>query len=277
MEGRLKGAVVGSLIAETATLPADVVKVRLQLEACRRAPSARSVAFAMFRTEGPTSFFKGLTPALLRQTCYTSLSMVLYEPVLDALSSSDRGDEATYVTRLLAGGFSGALSITVFNWTEVIKTRLQGSHVRTSLTDTVVGIYANGGIRSFWSGWTPNVARVFVVNAAELGTYDEAKNRLQKLDAFEHSPTLSHVAASGVAGVVSATCSTPLDVLQTRLMYEAAGSTSDSILARVATIAKSEGVGGLYKGFTAIVARKVAWCTVFFVIYEKMRANRSED
>ena len=33
-----------------------------------------------------------------------------------------------------------------------------------------------------------------------------------------------------------------------------------------------EGISSLYKGFVPIVVRKVLWCSLFFVAYEKVRA-----
>ena len=52
--------------------------------------------------------------------------------------------------------------------------------MQTSASGTTMGsvlrtVYSKGGVLSFWAGLTPNVCRTFLVNAAELGTYDEAK------------------------------------------------------------------------------------------------------
>ena len=36
------------------------------------------------------------------------------------------------------------------------------------------------------------------------------------------------------------------------------------------TTVRTEGVMALYKGFTPIFARKIVWCSAFFVCYEKV-------
>ena len=36
-------------------------------------------------------------------------------------------------------------------------------------------MYGRSGIRGFWAGLQPNIVRTFLVNAAELGTFDTVK------------------------------------------------------------------------------------------------------
>ena len=171
-----------------------------------------------------------------------------------------------------AGGTAGALSIAVFNPTEVLKTQMQTAADATTMRAVAARVHAEGGILAFWSGVFPNVARTFLVNAAELGTYDEAKSRLVPVVGDNAA---AHIGASGIAGVASACTSTPADVVKTRLM-NAAGGAGDRQYAGVVdaarTIVRDEGVGALYKGFTPIVVRKVLWCSAFFVTYEQLRA-----
>lgn len=83
---RFAAASVGAVVAETITLPIDIAKVRLQMQAPLFDGSFRYTGFlqAIFRVandEGPTALWRGITPALLRQVSYTSLSFVLYTPV----------------------------------------------------------------------------------------------------------------------------------------------------------------------------------------------------
>ena len=41
------------------------------------------------------------------------------------------------------------------------------------MVDVTRHVYANAGILGFWAGVYPNVVRCFLVNAAEIGTYDQ--------------------------------------------------------------------------------------------------------
>jgi len=50
------------------------------------------------------------------------------------------------------------------------------------------------------------------------------------------------------------------------------GEASRGILATCMMTVRKEGFGALYKGFTLIVIRRMIWCMVFFVIYERLMA-----
>jgi len=275
---RFVGSAVGALIAETITLPTDVAKVRLQVQSVGASgPAYTGLVDCLTKTykaEGATALWKGLAPALVRQVCYTSMSLVIYEPIRDGyksiLQSGDVTASPSYPVRLAAGGTAGAVAISIFNPAEVVKTQVQTSSVPTTMMSVIKKISAADGIAGFWAGVKPNVARTFLVNAAELGTYDEAKQRLQP---YLGSGLLSHVGASGCAGFTSACVSTPADVIKTRLMNQSGGQKQYSgIVDAATTIVKQEGPQALYKGFLPICVRKLIWCAAFFVSYEKIRA-----
>merc|ERR1719203_1081319 len=135
--------------------------------------------------------------------------------------------------------------------------------------DVISRVWAADGLAGFWAGVKPNVARTFLVNAAELGTYDEAKSQLTP---YLGDGLLSHVGASGCAGFISACVSTPADVVKTRMMNSAGGKQQYSSMPHAAyRILLDEGPLALYRGFLPILVRKLIWCTVFFVIYEQLR------
>mmetsp|Transcript_12361 Transcript_12361/g.15330 ORF Transcript_12361/g.15330 Transcript_12361/m.15330 type:complete len:280 (-) Transcript_12361:513-1352(-) len=263
--GRFGASLVSSGVAETLTLPTDVAKVRLQVQV--QGGSKGVVYTGMIdclrktaTNEGYPALWKGLSPALIRQCCYSSLSLVLYEPVRDnivSLTSTRSGNvnNPTFMQRLLAGGTAGALSISVFNWTEVLKTQMQTSSGTTpSMFNVFSRIYQSEGILGFWAGLKPNIARTFLVNAAELGTYDQAK---EMIAAVVGDNPVAHLSASGVAGIASACTSTPADVIKTRLM-NSAGSTHEysGVVDAFTSIVRTEGPGALYKGFIPISVRK---------------------
>lgn len=276
---RLVASALGATVAETLTLPVDVTKVRLQVQnsssATPRYSGLADCLIKIYRTEGAHALWKGLVPALARQINYTSLSFVLYEPIRDGYKSILQGTDASlspsYPVRLAAGGTAGGVAIAVFNPTEVVKTQVQ-THVGSGMGMMAVikKVWQADGILGFWAGVKPNLARTFMVNAAELGTYDEAKELLQP---YLGNGLFTHVGASGVAGFTSACTSTPFDVIKTRLMNSAGGQQQYSgIVDAGCQIVKQEGPLALYKGFLPICIRKLLWCGVFFVSYEQIRA-----
>merc|ERR1712087_924312 len=156
------------------------------------------------------------------------------------------------------------------------KTKMQTNQSLThslSMTQIMKNVYAMDGIVGFWAGVWPNICRAFLVNAAEIGMYDNAKNWIIHDYQLCSDGIIGHVGASFVAGVSSALISTPVDVIKTRMMNQAGEVGNKSNMFRMLiTIPKQEGFGALYKGFYPIICRKVVWCTAFFVTYERVRS-----
>ena len=121
---RFAASSIGALIAESITLPTDVAKTRLQVQASAlgqpRYTGLADCVTRIYREEGARALWKGIWPALIRQVCYSSLSLVLYEPVRNAIGSlkesvvvvgtgHDDDGQPSFVERLLAGGTAGKL------------------------------------------------------------------------------------------------------------------------------------------------------------------------
>lgn len=271
---RLLASAIGAGIAEATTLPTDVAKVRLQLQSSSlgelRYHGMVDCIMKVARVEGLRALWKGIVPALIRQVSYHSFTFVLYEPIRDMVSIvlGMEAARSNYLQRLLAAGSSAAIAITLFNPTEVLKTQMQSSSGNLTMKEVAKKVWNKDGFKGFWPGLRPNVVRTFLVNGAEIGTYDESK--LLLLESVGDG-LVAHISASFVAGLASACVSTPADVVKTRFM-NAAGSDQayKGIMHTAYSILRDEGFLALYKGFLLIVCRKLIWCTVFFVIYERL-------
>ena len=74
--------------------------------------------------EGPGALFKGLPPALVRQSTYGSLRYGLYGPIKDSLGITP-GQPVPLWKKIVAGGTAGAVASAVANPTDLMKVRLQ--------------------------------------------------------------------------------------------------------------------------------------------------------
>ena len=73
-------------------MPIDVVKTRLQMDGSGGGVKAYNgsldCATKLVRSEGPSSLFKGLPPALVRQSTYGSLRYGLYGPIKNSMGAN---------------------------------------------------------------------------------------------------------------------------------------------------------------------------------------------
>lgn len=169
---RFLASCVGALIAEGITLPIDTTKVRLQVQKSGAGDKVRYSGMmdclaTTAREEGVGGLFKGLAPALIRQVSYSSLTLILYEPIRDSIASIGRSSSSAgsggssgssaavpFWQRLLAAGTSGAIGIAVMNPTEILKTQLQASGENLTMAGVVRKVWAADGITGFWAGGT---------------------------------------------------------------------------------------------------------------------------
>ena len=264
---------IAAIVAETITLPSDVAKVRLQVQKTSEYNGMIDVFKKTYHREGIKGLWKGLSPALLRQVSYSSMSLVLYEPIRNSLVNAKEVEtnNIPFYKRLLAAGTAGGISIACMNPTEVLKTQMQTSEKNSkSMMQVYRSVLKYDGIKGFWAGCGPNVLRTFLVQAAEIGVYDQAKTALIPYVGGDNF--WAHLGGSGIAGLASAITSTPADVIKTRFMNNAGSKKEYNNLFHAAkSIINQEGFKGLYKGFTPILLRKLVWVSSFFVVYEQIR------
>ncbi len=286
---------VGACVAEVCTMPLDVTKTRLQLSRTSQGTRAPGLARSLLQVaseRGPAGLWSGLSPALLRQATYGSARIGLYEPAKRALASArgralgaprrqpaapSRPEPSPLVDKLLAGTMSGALASAAFNPTDRVKVLLQApvqpSAGRPSGRRGAVAVarevVRSEGFAGLYRGWGPTATRAALVAAAELATYDEFKARL--LDwGLEGGASTTHLAASGLAGLVAAAVSSPADVVKSRVMADPARY--PGFASALTTTLREEGPSALYRGFVPNAVRIVPHVCIGFVVLERLRA-----
>jgi solute carrier family 25 (mitochondrial carrier), member 14/30 len=177
---------------------------------------------------------------------------------------------------VLAGGTAGGIGIAFANPTDLIKIRMQADREGTRYRGTVHAfkeIIRSEGVLGLWKGVGPAVQRAIIVNAAELATYDQAKDILIGGFNMKADNVSTHFSASFMAGFCSAVASSPVDVIKNRLMSQPSGAGrlyKGVIDCGIKTI-QNEGIRGLYNGFIPNWFRLGPWCMVMFMTYEQYR------
>eukprot|EP00941_MAST-03F_sp_MAST-3F-sp1_P000159 g159.t1 len=256
-------------VADCFATPFDVIKVRMQNNIGKN-HSPASVALNITRKEGFRAFWKGLSPALLRQASYGSLRVGLYEQCKALLTSS--GNDLSIVNRCIAALVSGCLASAVASPTDLVRIRLQNQAVNrkyTSLGHTFVCIVREeGGIRGLYKGVGQTVQRAALVNCSELVSYDLAKNFFKRYGWADETPL--HCVAGIISGIFGGAVSTPIDLVKTRVM-SGGGTIYRGTFDCAVKIVQKEGAFSLCKGFLPYCSRNIPWTVSFFLTYEKVK------
>lgn len=156
--------------------PFERVKVMMQIQEGNKSKSMAGVVAEMYKTGGLRSIFKGSVATLARDGPGSALYFATYEYLKKELSSP--GEDLSLFAIMTAGGFAGvSMWLGVFP-IDTIKSTQQSSNVPISILQTTKSIYAKGGIKAFFPGVGPALARSFPANAATFLGVELARKAL---------------------------------------------------------------------------------------------------
>ncbi|KJE93454.1 carrier protein, variant [Capsaspora owczarzaki ATCC 30864] len=118
-------AVVATLVHDTFMNPFDVIKQRLQMEGSPF-KRARDCFKHIYRTEGPSAFYRSLSTQIAMNIPFQTCHFVAYEYFCSVLNPSGRYDPFSHV---VAGAGAGAIAAAITTPLDVVKTLLNTQEV----------------------------------------------------------------------------------------------------------------------------------------------------
>ncbi|KAI5862053.1 mitochondrial carrier [Durotheca rogersii] len=192
--GQISAAGFFSAIPMTAiTAPFERVKVILQVQGQRLKPGEEpkykgglDVVRQLYREGGVRSVFRGSAATLARDGPGSAAYFAAYEYIKRRLTPRDPATgapkgELSLTAITCAGGAAGiAMWIPVFP-IDTVKSRLQTAEGNVSVGGVVRELYARGGVKAFFPGFGPALARAVPANAATFLGVELAHQALKKV------------------------------------------------------------------------------------------------
>eukprot|EP01129_Flabellula_baltica_P006544 TRINITY_DN2461_c0_g1_i1.p1 TRINITY_DN2461_c0_g1~~TRINITY_DN2461_c0_g1_i1.p1 ORF type:complete len:331 (+),score=56.08 TRINITY_DN2461_c0_g1_i1:35-994(+) len=280
---------------EFTTLPIDVLKVRLQIDAMSNKSgvvrssgsfhlgSMSRILVRLVKEEGVFALWSGVTPALLRQLMYGGLRLGLYEPVKQMLNGGQfetKENKVPYWKKVLAGVICGSTAAAMVTPTDVLKIRFQaGKNFQQqrykSTFHAVKEIIKVEGVRGLYKGVAATSLRASIITAIELSVYDDCKYLISQYEILQPGfPT--HLAASLASGLIASIFANPIDFIKTRIQGQPVDASGKGIHYKnavdclVKTI-RSEGILALTTGFFPHYLRRGPHLVVSFLTLEYLR------
>lgn len=192
-----------------------------------------------------------------------------------------------FVKDLLAGGTAGGISKTIVAPIERVKLVLQVQDVNKEqipedkrykgLMDAMRRIPAEQGVISLWRGNMANVIRYFPTQAMNFAFKDTYKriflSGVDKKTQFWRF-FFGNLASGGAAGATSLLFVYPLDFARTRLAADMGKGDARQFKGMwhcLTTIAGTDGVAGLYRGFMVSLYGIIVYRAAFFGGYDTMK------
>merc|ERR1719263_127143 len=263
---------LSSVVSELVTFPVDFVKTRMQVN--QKKAGILATIKGIVKSEGLIGFYRGLSPAILRHWIYTASRIFLYEDFRNRKVLYSKKDEINFLGKFIIGGFSGGIGQFIASPADIMKVqmvidrKINNPPKYSGILNCFIQLYKSNGIKGFWKGVWPNVNRAMAVNLGELATYDLAKTNIILFSGLPDDIRV-HTLSSISSGLAASICSTPFDVIKTRIM---AGSYKSSWSCAKTTF-QNEGFLAFYKGFIPCWARLGPWQFCFWVTYEQLRVT----
>lgn len=296
------GAVSGFL-TRIAVQPLDVLKIRFQLqsEPIRQKFVAGKPISAKYsgiiqalclivKEEGFSALWKGHVPAQGLSLIYGSAQFATFEFLQRMVSrnSSKRNEKPSMNTAMpfISGGIAGTTATFICHPLDVVRTRFvaQGEpKIYTGIIQGVRCMLKEGGISTFYKGFTPTLIAIFPNASFHFGFYHVLRQALQRYInekdvLWVPSRSIQSLACGAISGMASKILLLPFDVIKKRLQiqgFEQARQSFGQVKVYTGmsncfwTIISDEGISGLYKGAAASVLKSSIVVALTFASYEQ--------
>jgi len=263
--------------------PIDMVKVQIQLqEGGNVIRNPVVMAGQLVRNNGPLFLYKGLSAGLMRQLTYGLTRLGIFRTLTDRMApEGGTAADIDFMTKLGCSLTAGGIGALVGTPADAALVRMQAD---TKLPverqrgykngiDALIRMAREEGLRGFFTGATPTIARGLSINVGMLMTYDSFKKANAS---WAGEGTQKNRFVSGfLSGWVAATVSLPFDFVKTRLQKMAPDAQGvypyRGIVDCVQKVAAQEGPMTFYQGYGTFVVRITPHIMLTWVFMDNVR------
>lgn len=159
----------------TTLIAAPFERIKVVMQTDKANPSFAQTVKKLYQQGGIKSIYKGSAATLLRDGPGSAAYFATYEVVKAYLS---KGEELSLSAITIAGGLAGVAMWTAIFPVDTIKSLQQSSSVKQSMASVASTLYRTKGIKGFFPGLGPALARSFPANAATFLGVELAKKAM---------------------------------------------------------------------------------------------------
>lgn len=277
---------LSGIIATSLVLPLDIIKVRIQLLGERTLHAGNrsflTVVQSIFHQDGILGFYKGLDAAIFRQATYSTTRLGIYKTLFRKFE--EKYSKVTLFQKIQCSLVAGVIGSIVSCPSELALVRFQSDGMRPvhdrrnykNVFEAFGRIIREEGIWTLWRGSKPTIARAAAMNMGMLSTYDEIKERINKVKGTKDEFS-TQLVASACAGMVCSFMAMPFDNAKIKLQSMKKDERNvlpyrglaDCMLKTV----RKEGLKGLWSGYPTFAARVGKHSMLILMIQDFLHAT----
>ncbi|KAG7395147.1 Hydrogenosomal carrier protein [Phytophthora boehmeriae] len=282
---------IAGCASRTAVAPLERLKILWQVQDyIKKEGAASSSSAAKYRTigqslrqihaeEGLRGYFKGNGANCVRVFPYVAIQFAVFER-FKTLLTSDGAVALSPMQKLSGGAIAGIVSVGVTYPLDSARARLtvQGGLANTAHTgifNVLKDVMQTEGLRGVYRGVLPTIWGIAPYIGLNFAVFETLRTTVPR-NAHGDPDAVYLLVCGATAGVCGQTAAYPLDLLRRRFQLSAMrGDATEytSIIGGLRTIAREEGIRGLYKGLTPNIMRVVPSIAIMFTTNEMLKRS----
>ncbi|XP_043720525.1 protein MITOFERRINLIKE 1, chloroplastic [Telopea speciosissima] len=258
-------------------LPLDTIKTKLQTKGAAQMYKGTFDAIAKtFQTKGIMGFYSGVSAVIIGSTFSSAVYFGTCEFGKSILSKSSQ-----YPAVLIpptAGAMGNIVSSAIMVPKELITQRMQAGAVGRSW-EVLFRILEKDGVLGLYAGYSATLLRNLPAGILSYSSFEYLKAAVLSRTKKGHLEPFHSVCCGALAGAISASFTTPLDVVKTRLMTQVQVEAKNKVAlgmhsgvsATVKQILKEEGWVGLTRGMGPRVLHSACFAALGYFAFETAR------
>ncbi|CAN0921532.1 Protein MITOFERRINLIKE 1, chloroplastic [Linum grandiflorum] len=251
-------------------LPLDTLKTKLQTKGASQIYSSTlDAAVKTFQEKGILGFYRGVSAVIVGSAASSAVYFGTCEFGKSILSKLD--DFPPLLVPPTAGAMGNIVSSAIMVPKELITQRMQAGAKGRSW-EVLLKILEKDGVLGLYAGYSATLLRNLPAGVLSYSSFEYLKAAVlsSKANNAQMQP-IESVVCGALAGAISASLTTPLDVVKTRMMTqvsrEAAGKVSDM----VKQILVEEGWVGFTRGMGPRVLHSACFSAIGYFAFETAR------
>ncbi|GAB4861142.1 Protein MITOFERRINLIKE 1, chloroplastic [Ancistrocladus abbreviatus] len=257
--------------------PLDTIKTKLQTRGASQIYSSTLDAIAKtFASKGILGFYSGISAVVVGSTLSSAIYFGTCEFGKSILSKFEKYPQILIPPT--AGAMGNIVSSAIMVPKELITQRMQAGAKGRSW-EVLWGILERDGILGLYAGYSATLLRNLPAGVLSYSSFEYLKAAVLLRKKKGQLDPIESVCCGALAGAISASLTTPLDVVKTRLMTQVHGEAINKVAAAmysgvratVGQILKEEGLVGFTRGMGPRVVHSACFSALGYFAFETAR------
>ncbi|XP_010063881.2 protein MITOFERRINLIKE 1, chloroplastic [Eucalyptus grandis] len=273
---RRRGGIAGAF-TYVCLHPLDTIKTKLQTKgASEMYRNTLDAVVKTFQSRGILGFYSGISAVVVGSTASSAVYFGTCEFGKSVLSGVE--DFPAVLIPPTAGAMGNVVSSAIMVPKELITQRMQAGAKGRSW-DVLLRILEKDGVLGLYAGYSATLLRNLPAGVLSYSSFEYLKAAVLSRTKQANLEPLQSVCCGALAGAISASLTTPLDVVKTRLMTQvhseatskAAAVMYGGVAATVKQILKEEGMVGFTRGMGPRVVHSACFSAIGYFAFETAR------